>query len=50
MECPLSKQSVVELLASEAPAVQRACLALLRVCSEVPYGRRLAVDNLDVHA
>lgn len=49
MECPVSKQSIVELLRSENPAVQRACLALLRVYSEIPYGRRLAMANLNVH-
>lgn len=49
IECPVRKKSIVELLTSEDPAVQRACLALLRVYSEMPYGRRLAMDTLSVH-
>uniref|UniRef100_H3C3R3 Tetratricopeptide repeat domain 12 n=1 Tax=Tetraodon nigroviridis TaxID=99883 RepID=H3C3R3_TETNG len=48
MECPISKQSIVELLTSEDAVVQQACLALLHVYSEMPYGRRLALDNLNV--
>lgn len=49
IDCPLSKQSIVELLTSEDLAVQRACLALLREYSEMPCGRRLAIDNFNVH-
>ncbi|XP_041797290.1 tetratricopeptide repeat protein 12 [Chelmon rostratus] len=49
MTCPVSRKSIVDLVASEHVAVQKECLALLFLYSQVPHGRRLAIDNLNVH-
>ncbi|KAM4627810.1 tetratricopeptide repeat protein 12 isoform 2-T2 [Polymixia lowei] len=48
MTCPASSQSIVDLLASEHTAVRAECLALLCLYSQMPRGRGLAVDNLNV--
>ncbi|XP_073340609.1 tetratricopeptide repeat protein 12 isoform X2 [Pagrus major] len=49
MSCPVSRQSIVDLLTSEDGAVQKECIALLLLYSQTPYGRCLAIDNLNVH-
>ncbi|XP_041665479.1 tetratricopeptide repeat protein 12 [Cheilinus undulatus] len=49
MTSPVSRQSMVDLVASEHVAVQKECLALLYLFSEKPHGRRLAIDNLNTH-
>ncbi|XP_026196594.1 tetratricopeptide repeat protein 12 isoform X2 [Anabas testudineus] len=49
MTCPVFRQSVVSLVTSEHGAVQKECLALLSLYSQMPHCRRLAIDNLDVH-
>ncbi|XP_054457561.1 tetratricopeptide repeat protein 12 isoform X2 [Anoplopoma fimbria] len=48
MTLPLTKQFIVHLVTSEHVAVQKECLALLCVYSQMPHGRGLAIDNLDV--
>ncbi|XP_068575528.1 tetratricopeptide repeat protein 12 [Cebidichthys violaceus] len=48
MTFPLTRQSIVHLITSEHVAVQKECLALLCVYSQMPHGRLLAIDNLDV--
>ncbi|KAM7413322.1 hypothetical protein PAMA_020625 [Pampus argenteus] len=49
MTCPVSRQSVVHLVASEHVVVRKECLALLYLYSEVPHGRRLAFEKLNVY-
>ncbi|TKS81039.1 Tetratricopeptide repeat protein 12 [Collichthys lucidus] len=49
MTCPVSRESIVHLLTSEHVAVRKECLALLCFYSQMPHGRRLAIDNLNVH-
>lgn len=49
MSCPVSRQSIVDLLTSEHGAVQKECIALLLLYSQMPHGRCLAIDNLNVH-
>ncbi|XP_070826938.1 tetratricopeptide repeat protein 12 [Chaetodon trifascialis] len=49
MTCPVSRKSIVDLLTSEHVAIQKGCLALLFLYSQDPYGRHLAIDNLNVH-
>uniref|UniRef100_A0A3Q3WLM9 Uncharacterized protein n=1 Tax=Mola mola TaxID=94237 RepID=A0A3Q3WLM9_MOLML len=46
MTCPVSRQSIVDLVTSECAAVQKECLAVLFLFSQTPHGRRLATDNL----
>ncbi|XP_026171649.1 tetratricopeptide repeat protein 12 isoform X2 [Mastacembelus armatus] len=48
MSCPVSRQSIVDLVKSEHVAVRRECLALLCLFSELPYGRCLVIDNLNM--
>ncbi|XP_070685928.1 tetratricopeptide repeat protein 12 [Pempheris klunzingeri] len=49
MTCTVTRQSIVHLVTSEHSAVQKECLALLCLYSQMPHGRRLAIDNLNVH-
>ncbi|XP_078099860.1 tetratricopeptide repeat protein 12 [Sander vitreus] len=49
MTCPVTRRSIVYLVTSEHVAVQEECLALICLYSQMPHGRRLAIDNLDVH-
>ncbi|XP_044059236.1 tetratricopeptide repeat protein 12 [Siniperca chuatsi] len=49
MKCPVTRQSIVHLVTSEHVAAQKECLALLYLYSQIPHGRRLAIDNLNVH-
>ncbi|XP_037534090.1 tetratricopeptide repeat protein 12 [Nematolebias whitei] len=49
MTCPVSRLSLVQLVTSEHPAVVKECLTLLRLFSKTPHGRRLAIDNLNLH-
>uniref|UniRef100_A0A3B3WXB2 Uncharacterized protein n=1 Tax=Poecilia mexicana TaxID=48701 RepID=A0A3B3WXB2_9TELE len=49
MKCPLARQSVVQLLMSDHGEVVKECLELLSLYSNTLYGRRLAIDNLDLH-
>uniref|UniRef100_A0A3Q3QD74 Uncharacterized protein n=1 Tax=Monopterus albus TaxID=43700 RepID=A0A3Q3QD74_MONAL len=49
MTCPVFRQSIVDLVSSEHVAVQKECLALLCLYSHMPYARRLAIENLEVH-
>uniref|UniRef100_A0A3B3VJR2 Tetratricopeptide repeat domain 12 n=1 Tax=Poecilia latipinna TaxID=48699 RepID=A0A3B3VJR2_9TELE len=49
MKCPLGRQSVVQLLTSDHGEVVKECLELLSLYSNTLYGRRLAIDNLDLH-
>ncbi|XP_029302549.1 LOW QUALITY PROTEIN: tetratricopeptide repeat protein 12 [Cottoperca gobio] len=49
MICPVMRQSIVHLITSEHVAEQEECLALLCLYSQRPHGRRLAIDNLNVH-
>uniref|UniRef100_UPI0037E71761 tetratricopeptide repeat protein 12 n=1 Tax=Semicossyphus pulcher TaxID=241346 RepID=UPI0037E71761 len=49
MTCALTRQSVVLLVTSEHVDVQTECLALLDLLSQMPHGRCLAIDNLNVH-
>ncbi|XP_036927568.1 tetratricopeptide repeat protein 12 isoform X1 [Acanthopagrus latus] len=49
MSCPVSRQSVVDLLTSKHGAVQKECIALLLLYSQMPHGRCLAIGNLNVH-
>ncbi|XP_062242580.1 tetratricopeptide repeat protein 12 isoform X1 [Platichthys flesus] len=49
MMCPVTKQATVHLLTSEHVAVQKECLALLCLYSQMPHGRRLAMDSLNMH-
>uniref|UniRef100_A0A8D3AXP1 Tetratricopeptide repeat domain 12 n=1 Tax=Scophthalmus maximus TaxID=52904 RepID=A0A8D3AXP1_SCOMX len=48
MACPVTRQAAVHLVTSEHDAVRKECLALLYVYSQMPHGRRLAIDSLDV--
>ncbi|XP_060902572.1 tetratricopeptide repeat protein 12 isoform X1 [Labrus mixtus] len=48
MTCPVTRQSIVDLVTSEHVAVRLECLALLYMFSEKPHGRRLAIDNLNI--
>ncbi|KAM3615796.1 uncharacterized protein V6R79_008040 [Siganus canaliculatus] len=47
MTCPLSRQSIVHLVTSENVTVQKESLALLCLFSQMPHGRRMAMDNLN---
>ncbi|XP_037632477.1 tetratricopeptide repeat protein 12 isoform X1 [Sebastes umbrosus] len=49
MLCPVARESIVHLVTSEHDGVQKECLAILRLYSQMPHGRRLAIDNLNVH-
>nr|XP_046245406.1 tetratricopeptide repeat protein 12 isoform X2 [Scatophagus argus] len=49
MRCPVSRESIVDLLTSEHVAVRKECLTILCLYSQMPHGRRLAIDNLNVH-
>lgn len=49
MTCPVATHSVVHLASSEHDEVKKECLALLSVFSEMPRGRRLAIESLDLH-
>ncbi|TDH14925.1 hypothetical protein EPR50_G00025890 [Perca flavescens] len=49
MTCPVTRRSIVYLVTSEHVAVQEECLALICLYSQMPHGRRLAIDNLNVH-
>ncbi|XP_042343373.1 tetratricopeptide repeat protein 12 [Plectropomus leopardus] len=49
MACPVSRQSIVHLLISEHVTVREGCLTLLSLYAQMPHGRRLAIDNLNVH-
>ncbi|XP_041729708.1 tetratricopeptide repeat protein 12 isoform X2 [Coregonus clupeaformis] len=49
MRCPASKEYIVDLLASGMAAVRRECLAFLSLYSQTPHGRRLAIENLNLH-
>ncbi|XP_045930581.1 tetratricopeptide repeat protein 12 isoform X3 [Micropterus dolomieu] len=48
MTCPVTRQSIVDLVTSEHVATQKECLALLCLYSQMPQGRHLAADNLNV--
>lgn len=48
LTCPVTRESVVHLVTSEHAAVRRECLALLRLFSQTPRGRSLAIDNLNL--
>ncbi|TNN27153.1 hypothetical protein EYF80_062705 [Liparis tanakae] len=48
MTFPLNRRSIVLSITSEHAAVRREGLALLRLFSRSPRGRRLATDSLDV--
>ncbi|XP_038550165.1 tetratricopeptide repeat protein 12 isoform X2 [Micropterus salmoides] len=48
MTCPVTRQSIVDLVTSEHVAAQKECLALLCLYSQMPQGRHLAADNLNV--
>ncbi|KAM9359056.1 tetratricopeptide repeat protein 12 [Symphorus nematophorus] len=49
MTCPVSRESIADLLSSEHVAVRKECLALLCLYSQKPHSRRFAIDNLNVH-
>ncbi|XP_059186511.1 tetratricopeptide repeat protein 12 isoform X2 [Centropristis striata] len=49
MTCPVTRQSIVDLAISEHVAVQKDSLALLCLFSQMTHGRRLVIDNLNVH-
>ncbi|GLD57318.1 tetratricopeptide repeat protein 12 [Lates japonicus] len=49
MTCPITRQAAVHMVTSEHAAVRKECLALLCLYSQMPHGRRLAIDSLDVH-
>ncbi|XP_039677192.1 tetratricopeptide repeat protein 12 isoform X2 [Perca fluviatilis] len=49
MTCPVTRRSIVYLVTSEHVALQEECLALVCLYSQMPHGRRLAIDNLNVH-
>ncbi|XP_039987323.1 tetratricopeptide repeat protein 12 isoform X2 [Xiphias gladius] len=48
MTCPVTRQASVHLITSEHVAVRTECLALLCLYSQMPHGRRLAIDSLNV--
>uniref|UniRef100_A0A3P8SYF3 Tetratricopeptide repeat domain 12 n=1 Tax=Amphiprion percula TaxID=161767 RepID=A0A3P8SYF3_AMPPE len=48
MACPVSRQSIVQLLTSEHASVRNECLTLLYLYSQMPHSRCLAIDNLNV--
>ncbi|XP_058490825.1 tetratricopeptide repeat protein 12 isoform X2 [Solea solea] len=48
LRCPVARQAVVHLVASEQVAVRKECLALLGVYSQMPHGRCLAFESLNV--
>ncbi|XP_034723713.1 tetratricopeptide repeat protein 12 isoform X1 [Etheostoma cragini] len=49
MTCPVTREFIVHLVTSEHVAVQEECLALICLYSQMPHGRRLAIDNLNLH-
>ncbi|XP_044211022.1 tetratricopeptide repeat protein 12 isoform X1 [Thunnus albacares] len=49
MTCPVSRESIVHLVTSEHLALRKECLALLCLYSQMPHGRHLALDKLNVH-
>lgn len=49
MTCPVATQSIVHLASSEHDEVAKECLALLSVYSEIPRGRHLAIESLDLN-
>ncbi|XP_030600535.1 tetratricopeptide repeat protein 12 isoform X2 [Archocentrus centrarchus] len=49
MTCPVATHSIVHLASSEHDEVEKECLALLSVFSEMPRGRHLAIESLDLH-
>ncbi|KAG7513873.1 tetratricopeptide repeat protein 12 [Solea senegalensis] len=49
LKCPVTRQAAVDLIASESVAVQRECLSLLHLFAQMPHGRQLVIESLDVH-
>ncbi|XP_049431536.1 tetratricopeptide repeat protein 12 isoform X2 [Epinephelus fuscoguttatus] len=49
MACPVARESTVPLLTSGHVAVRKECLLLISLYSQTLHGRRLAIDNLNVH-
>ncbi|XP_076002007.1 tetratricopeptide repeat protein 12 [Genypterus blacodes] len=49
MACPVSTQAIVLSAASGQVAVRSESLALLRLYSQMPHSRGLAMNNLDLH-
>ncbi|XP_005720901.1 tetratricopeptide repeat protein 12 [Pundamilia nyererei] len=49
MTCPVATQSIVHLASSEHDEVAKECLALLSMYSEIPRGRHLAIESLDLN-
>ncbi|CAG6003358.1 unnamed protein product [Menidia menidia] len=49
MTCPVTRQSIVQLVISDHVAVKRECLELIGLYSKTSHGRRLAIENLNLH-
>ncbi|XP_015232735.1 PREDICTED: tetratricopeptide repeat protein 12 isoform X1 [Cyprinodon variegatus] len=49
MKCPVARRALVQLLTSDHVEVVKECLKLLRLYSETSHGRRLVIDNLNLH-
>lgn len=49
MECPDAREYIVQLLGSPVHDIQWECLELLRMYSQMPRGRDLLINNLDLY-
>ncbi|MEQ2295672.1 hypothetical protein AMECASPLE_016867, partial [Ameca splendens] len=49
IKCSVARQPLVQLLTSDHSEVVKECLELLSLYSKTSHGRRLAIDNLNLH-
>ncbi|XP_047246909.1 tetratricopeptide repeat protein 12 isoform X6 [Girardinichthys multiradiatus] len=49
IKCSVARQPLVQLLTSKHGEVVKECLELLSLYSKTSHGRRLAIDNLNLH-
>ncbi|KAI4904545.1 hypothetical protein NFI96_029606 [Prochilodus magdalenae] len=49
LQCPSTREQIVQLLASPVSAIQQACLTLFCMYSQTQHGRRLVIENLSLH-
>jgi len=48
MECPVTRQHIVQMLGSPECEIQRESLELLSLYSQTQHGRDVLIDNLDL--
>ncbi|XP_066541101.1 tetratricopeptide repeat protein 12 isoform X2 [Hoplias malabaricus] len=49
LQCPSTREQIVQLLASPVSIIQQACLALLCMYSQTQHGRLLVIEHLSLH-